>query len=311
MENGGQRLLLYDQSSVALYYAFLFPARNDVYSRWTPDGWRPLRETMTTKVILDGLTGNGPSISGYMINPPGVSHSVAIDFDRDDGMKQAVRLARLMAKEKMPAYVESSRRGAHLWMTLDEVTPARVIRTGLRGLLQALGLDPHDPKIELRPGTDTVADDGMGHALRLPLMPHPKTGKRGTLRTAQGERVGKTVADVLLNWETAPASALNGWAERYKPPPIRPDAIHGEDVRPHEPFPEDDSVASDILRELWGCERAAPGRSVKCPAHEDNLPSLSILRDDRRAICKAPHCILNNNDRGRGTYELRQLAPHD
>jgi len=301
---------LYDQSSVALYYAFLFPARNDVYSRWTPNGWRPLRETMTETVVLDGLTGRGPSISGYMIAPPGVSHSVAIDFDRDDGMVQAMRLARLMSKGKMPAYVESSRRGAHLWMTLDEVTPARVIRTGLRAMLQALDLDAHDPKIELRPGTDTVDEDGLGHALRLPLMPHPKTGKRGTLRTARGELVNANLAGILLDWETAPASALYDWAERYKPPPLEPDQMPRAGRNPHEPFPEDDSLASDILRELWGAERAMPGRSVKCPAHEDKLPSLSILRDDKRAICKAPHCVLNNNDRGRGTYELRQLAPH-
>ena len=288
----------------------LFPARNDVYSRWTDKGWRPLREPMTPEVVLAGLKGTGPSISGYMIAPPGVTHSVAIDFDTEDGQAQAMDLARLMWSEKMPAYVESSRRGAHLWMLLDTVTPAKVVRHGLRGLLQRMGLDAHDPKIELRPGTDTVAEDGLGHALRLPLMPHPKTGKRGRLTTAQGDPVGKTLADTLLNMETAPASALHDWAERYKPPPLEPDQMPREHRTPHQPFPEDDSVASEILRDLWGVPNAWPGRSVKCPAHEDTMPSLSILRDDRRAICKAPHCVLNNNDRGRGTHELRQLA-HD
>jgi hypothetical protein len=267
---------------------------------------------MTETVILDGLTGRGPSISGYMIAPPGVSHTAAIDFDRDDGLKQAMRLARLMAASEMPAYVESSRRGAHLWITLDAVTPARVIRMGLRAMLQALDLDAHDPKIELRPGTDTVDEDGLGHCLRLPLMPHPKTGKRGRLRTAQDEPVGKTLADTLLNWETAPASALYDWAERYKPPPLQPDQMPKAGRNPHEPLPEDDSLASDILRDLWGLTQApVPGRAIKCPAHDDTKPSLMIMRDDRRAICWAPHCILNNNDRGRGTYELRQLAPHD
>jgi hypothetical protein len=303
---------LYDPSSVALYYTHLFPARNDVYSRWTPKGWRPLREPLTPAVALAGLTGEGPSISGYMIAPPGVSHTVAIDFDRDDGMEQGLRLSGLMWSEEMPNYVESSRRGSHLWMTLDEVAPAKVIRTGMRGLIQRLGLDPHDPKIELRPGTDTVAEDGLGHALRLPFMPHPKTGKRGTLMGQGGKVVSGTLATTLLEWPTAPAAKLYDWAERYKPPPLRPDQMPKSGHNPHEPFPEDDSLASDILRELWGCERAMPGRSVKCPAHEDKLPSLSILRDDKRAICKAPHCVLNNNDRGRGTYELRQLAaPHD
>lgn len=299
---------MYDQSSVALYYVHLFPARNDVYSRWTPQGWRPLREPLTPQVALDGLTGHGPSISGYMIAPPGVSHTAAIDFDTDDGMQQAFRLVRLMASDEMPAYVESSRRGAHVWMNFTEVLSAKVIRHAIRGLLQAIDLDAHDPKIELRPGTDTVADDGLGHALRLPLMPHPKTGKRHQFYDSQGQPVGRTLADILLNVEAIPAAKMSGWAERYKPPPVT--HIPREHRTPQRPFPEDDSVASEILRELWGVENAWPGRSVRCPAHEDTMPSLSILRDDRRAICKAPHCILNNNDRGRGTYELRQLA-HD
>lgn len=296
----------YDPLSVADYYRHLFPARNDVYSRWTQRGWRPLREPLTAGVVIDGLTGRGPSISGFMIAPPGVSHTAAIDFDRDDGLEQAFRLTRLMAADDMPAYVESSRRGAHVWMTFDQVAPARLIRAALRGMLQALELDAHDPKIELRPGTDTVADDGLGHALRLPLMPHPKTGKRGSFMHASGDPVGKTVADIMLNMEAASSEKLTVWAERYQPPPVA--HIPKDMRRPHEPFPEDDSTASEILRELWGVERAVPGRSVKCPAHEDSSPSLSILRDDKRAICKAPHCILNNNDRGRGTYELRSLA---
>ena len=310
--------LAYDPSSVALYYTHLFPARNDVYSRWTDQGWRPLREPLTPEVALAGLTGKGPSISGYMIDPQGsCSHSAAIDFDRDDGLKQAARLSRFMWSKGLPAYVETSRRGAHLWVTLDKVVPARVIRAGLRGLLQGAGIDAHDPKIELRPGSDTVDEDGLGHALRLPFMPHPKTGKRGSFLDGRtGKPVGTTVAEIMLNMaaasqgiEVSPADALFTWAERYEPPSV--DYIPPEYRRPREPFPEDDSTASQVLRDLWGATRAMPGRSIKCPAHEDTMPSLSILRDDRRAICKAPHCVLNNNDRGRGTWELRSLAPHE
>ena len=64
-----------------------------------------------------------------------------------------------------------------------------------------------------------------------------------------------------------------------------------------------------MLRDLWGVENARPGKAVRCPAHDDRNPSLSILRDDKRVICKTPGCILNNDDHGRGTYELTRLAP--
>lgn len=36
-----------------------------------------------------------------------------------------------------------------------------------------------------------------------------------------------------------------------------------------------------------GVMNARPGRTVRCPQHEDRAASLSILADDRRAICKA------------------------
>jgi hypothetical protein len=39
-----------------------------------------------------------------------------------------------------------------------------------------------------------------------------------------------------------------------------------------------------------GVLNARPGRTVRCPRHEDRSASLSILRDDRRAICKAASC---------------------
>jgi len=298
----------YDPHQVALYYVHLFPARNDVYSRWTPEGWRPVREPLTAEVAIAGLRGTGPSISGYMIAHPGQSHTFAVDFDREDGVELAFRMSKLIRQE-MPTYVETSRRGAHLWGCLDNVAPARLIRAALRGMLQALDLDAHDPKIELRPGTDSVDQDGLGHALRLPLMPHPKTGKRGEFYDGSTSMpMGPKLADILLNIREIPAASLTKWAEAYKPPQVAflPSAY----ARPHEPFPEDDSHASDILRELWGVPNALPGRSIKCPAHEDSMPSLSILRDDKRVICKAPHCTLNNNDHGRGTHELRTLAPH-
>ena len=310
----------YHPDDVATVYAATFAARTDVYSQWVPDlsGWRPVREPLTTEVVLAGLTGRGPSISGFMIAPGSTSHLFALDYDRDDGLELAEGLAVFMDDNGLPAYVETSRRGAHLWCILDRALPAVAIRASVRGLLQSAG-QPDDPHIEVRPGSDhvdaewhkhvsgAVVGDGLGHALRLPFMPHPKTGKVGIMRDASGARLGPSVADVLLSVEWASADLLLPWAERWRRPPVR--HIPTDKQFREKPFPEDDSSASDILRELWGATRAAPGRSIRCPAHDDKVASLSILRDDRRVICKAGSCVLNNDDHGRGTYELRKMAP--
>ena len=97
----------------------VFAARNDVYSHWTADGWRPVREPLTGETVIAGLQGTGPSISGYMIAPGSVSHVAALDFDTDNGLEQAFALASFMGSHGLPAYVETSRRGAHLWCLLD------------------------------------------------------------------------------------------------------------------------------------------------------------------------------------------------
>jgi hypothetical protein len=308
----------YDPQHVASYYARLFPARNDVYSHWTDEGWRPVREPLTGEIVLAGLTGTGPSISGYMIAPGSMSHVLAYDFDTDDGLDQAFRLALTMKDSSVPAYFEESRRGAHLWCILDEVLPAITIRAAAKAFLQAAGLSDTDEHIEIRPGSDhvdaewhphvegAVVGTGLGHALRLPMMPHPTTGKAGRMMDATGKPLGATVAEIILAMDWADAGLFRTWSERWRRPPVA--HIPADKRNPHD-YPEDTSTASEILATLWGVRNARAGRSVKCPAHDDKIASLNILPDDKRAMCMAGGCVLNNDDHGRGTYELRKLAP--
>jgi len=308
----------YDPLHVASFYARLFPARNDVYSHWTDEGWRPVREPLTGEIVLAGLTGTGPSISGYMIAPGSMSHVLAYDFDTDDGLDQAFRLALTMKDSSVPAYFEESRRGAHLWCILDEVLPAITIRAAAKAFLQVAGLPDTDEHIEIRPGSDrvdaewhphvegAVVGTGLGHALRLPMMPHPKTGKAGRMMDATGKPLGATVAEIILAMDWADAGLFRTWSERWRRPPVA--HIPADKRNPHD-YPEDTSTASEILATMWGVRNARAGRSVKCPAHDDRIASLNILPDDKRALCMAGGCVLNNDDHGRGTYELRKLAP--
>jgi hypothetical protein len=65
---------------------------------------------------------------------------------------------------------------------------------------------------------------------------------------------------------------------------------------------------SAVLIHDWGVERAAPGRTVRCPAHPDRSPSLSIARDDLRAWCHSPGCPLEAAGRGVDPYDAARLA---
>ena len=292
---------------VATVYIAYFAPRSDVYQHWVADlGWRPVREPLTPEIVIAGLTKQGPSIGSYMIAPDNTSHVLALDFDTDNGLEQAFALARTMTLSGLPAYVEPSRRGGHLWAVLDQSIPAVAARFAIHALLAEAGLPTDDPKIELRPGSDTISEGGLGHALRLPYMPHPVSGFRGKLLASDGKPLGATLAEAVLAIDTGSRDTALAWSERWKPPCSRipPDLKH-----PHQPYPEDTSTASEVLRQFWGVENAVAGRTVKCPSHGDSVPSLTISRDDQRAWCHSPSCVLSNNDRGRGTYELRTLAP--
>jgi len=298
----------YEPNDVTRVYLATFAPRLDVYSVWTEDGWRPVREPIPIAAIRAALYHHGPAISAYMIAPGSVTHVAAIDFDTDDGLAQAHRLGRFMAEQDLVAYIEESRRGAHLWCVLDYPISAVSCRQALRALMQHADI-PEDVHIELRPGSDYVKADGLGHALRMPMMPHPKTGLRFILADpVTRQPLGKTMAEVLLNVQINNHEKFAAWAERWKRPPLEvvPKQYH---ETYHGPDEFADASASDILRERWGVMNARPNKAVRCPAHNDEHPSLSILADDKRAICKAPHCVLNNNDRGRGTYELTIMAP--
>lgn len=300
--------MTYGPLSVATYYVALFAPRVDAYSAWTPQGWRPVRQELTPQVALNGLTKQGPSVSAYMIGPSNTTHLLAYDLDTDDGLEQAFILAETMVSLGAQAFVETSRRGAHVWSPLERLMAAPIVRRAARSFLEsALPEHVKNPHIEIRPGSDTVQPGGLGHPLRMPCMPHPKTGKMGIMHTHDRVPLGPSIADVLLAMtDTTPASLIKKRAKMWVPlitglPKTYRTTYQGAD-------PYEDASASDILRTLWGVENARPGKAVRCPGHDDHKPSLSILRDDKRAICKTPGCILNNDDRGRGTYELTALA---
>jgi hypothetical protein len=138
-------------------------------------------------------------------------------------------------------------------------------------------------------------------------MPHQRTGTRYALYDINGAKLPGKLTGLMMELDACPVSIIDEAAERAPLPPIT--------SQPRElryPFgqPEETDSASRILIELWGADyRAAPGKLITCPAHDDQRPSLSILRDDERAICRSPSCILNNDDNGRGLWELRTMAP--
>ena len=63
--------------------------------------------------------------------------------------------------------------------------------------------------------------------------------------------------------------------------------------------------ASEVLSG-WGVQ-VRPGGSGRCPMHDDKHASLTVMKDDQRVYCGAPHCPLNGGGHGVGSIQLQQM----
>lgn len=294
-----------NEAIIAATFVGTFAARSDAYAAFSGSNWVCVKEELTPEIVMAAFAG-GPSISGYTITPQNTTHVGCIDFDCDDGLALAKQLRAAMAEKGVAGYVEMSRRGAHMWVVLDAVVPAKIMRRGLMAFLRQIGQQwaPENPKIELRPAADEIKPDGYGSPIRMPTMPNPKTGLRYPMLAADDTLIPRGLDKLCLAIDLTPAWIMESAASTVRP--TMKDMRRSDRQAYNGPAVE--GSASDILRTLWGALDARPNHSIRCPAHEDKVASLSILPDDLRAVCHAPSCILCNSDKGRGTYELTQLA---
>lgn len=288
-------------------YAATFAGQRDAYAFWNGEHWQAVRKPLTAKVVLDAFNSGIP-ISAYVLGPESKTHIAALDIDRDDGYELGKRFGQHLTKLGGMGYIERSARGCHFWILIDRQLPAVLIRRALHALVSEAGL-PDDRKIELRPASDRLNDaESLGHCIRMPTMPHQRTHKRHRLTSTNGEILSGKLAEMMLEIESCPAQVIMDAAERGPLPPL---SGTPRDLRFPHGDPPDSESASDVLRDLWGVPNARPGRAVRCPAHDDRHPSLSIAKDDQRVWCKSGSCILSglNGEQGLGIYQLTQLAP--
>ena len=320
------------ESDASELYLHTFAARHDDHVSWTGMMWARAGRPLTADRIAEGIAGTGPTLSTYFLTPESRGHVAAVDFDTDTGLADAKRVRAALAQRGAPAYVEASRRGAHLWVVCDWAHPGRTLRQFLRAAVIAGGVpvecpgktvvdgqcpvcghrskypEAHDnPKIEWRPLADEIKADGFGAPLRMPTMPNPKTGLRYPVLDLDDRPIPPRLSDLILAVDYAPRYVVESMAATIRPT-FKQMAL-GDRAPFSQRRDDDDRTASEILRTMWGMPEPKVGRANKCPAHDDANPSLSIAKDDKRVFCKTPGCVLDNNGRGRGTHELARLAP--
>jgi hypothetical protein len=284
----------------------LFCARTDAY---VYDSRAHIGEPLTPNVLAQAIIDKH-AVSGYTarLTDDGrcLTHVGAIDFDHTpDGTPDKVRST--MTALGLPSLLCHSRRGAHLWVVagVGDGThgseehgdiPASSMR---KALTHAIRLTDAEllHGVEVFP-KESASPWGVG-ALRLPLMTHPKTGMRYPCVDMDGNRLTKLV-DIVQSMKFAEWSVIQKLANDA---PVEYPRHLGEYRKQVDR--RDVPKAVTLLAAL-GVE-AQPGRSCRCPFHDDKKASLSVADDEERIWCKAPECPAYNGGRGIGTLALARM----
>jgi len=189
--------------------------RTQPYALQQLDGsYRWIYEDCTPQLVAAHLTGV-LTLACSSTTARGGSRWACLDSDVPGSMPQLLLLRAALAELGLPGLVEASRRGGHLWLLFDELVPAVAVRFVIaRALAQASALGVEIPAHELYP--DAIGSERLGHAVRLPLGVHRRTGLRYPLFDEHGlpcafTAIEKAAAFVLAAPRIASGSLCEHW----------------------------------------------------------------------------------------------------
>lgn len=194
-------------------YLELFCHRRDVFAQQTRSGSYFLRhEPVTTDVVRAHLTGK-LTAGWYGPAQDGTTRWIVLDADQADGLEQLQAAWQQLHDVGLPSYLESSRRGGHLWIFFEPDVTTRAARQLVLGHL------PDLPDIEVFPKRDRL-DHGVrfGNLVRGPLGIHHLSRRRYPfIDPISGVPVARDVRSTL-DWlasaeQVSTVETANGLAE--------------------------------------------------------------------------------------------------
>lgn len=285
---GRERLLLSDEelSRPALVLAQRFVQRWDLYARQLADGrYVCVRELMNVGHLFAHLRGE-VTLGAYLLDQESQARFLVLDADDEHGWERLGNLARELAGENVPAYLEESRRGGHLWLFLAQAVAGREARAFGLGLLAAHQVEG----VELFPKQDRLTG-GPGSLIRMPFGVHRLIGRRYGFYTADGSPLAPTVREQIYALgapETVPQAAFEAYRSFVSSRPTSgvikpPDALTGlvsEKIKA--------SVAvQEFVSQYVDLRSTASGAVGLCPFHNDHHPSFGVNHEGNYWHCFA------------------------
>jgi hypothetical protein len=215
---------------------------------------KPLHQTHLVNHIRGKLT-----LGSYVLNEKRHARYTVFDADNDKEMDKLFVAQDRLEQKGIPSYMESSRRGSHLWFFFERaVSGEAALRFG-EGLSVRFGL-----KSEVFP--KTVRGD-VGSLVRLPFGIHRKSGKRYPFVDEEGRMIAPTVKEqitLLYEANSVRLEDIRRYMELVPPLP-----------RPYRESRAKENVF-DYISRFVELKPTRVGGVGHCPFHDDEHMSFSV-----------------------------------
>lgn len=252
-----------------------FFARRDLQARQLDDGryiciHQPLQPEHLVKHLAGKIT-----LGTYLLDENSAARFIVLDADDDQRFDQLKRTTQMLAVEKTPGYLETSRRGGHLWLFFPEPIPSNLARRFGRGVMAVHGIEG----IELYPKQDQLGK-GPGSLIRAPFGVHQLTGLRYPFLNLVGQVLPESTVDqlrMMVHPRTVSPEAVEAYAAMEKKRGHNPAAklpktrkeVLSERIKSR-------ITALEFIGRYVDLKPTASGAIGRCPFHDDQNPSLGV-----------------------------------
>jgi hypothetical protein len=151
-----------------------FLTRRQPYARQQEDGsYRWVFQRLDRLALLAQLQGK-ETLALASRDELGQCHWVCVDADAPDGLDHLRLVQQALEEHGLTSLLEQSRRGGHLWLFFTLSQPVSLATGVVQGVLDSLYRSRHLSQV-----LEVYPDHAeLGHAVRMPLGIHRRTGQR-------------------------------------------------------------------------------------------------------------------------------------
>jgi len=265
----------YELSRPAIVLAQRFVQRWDLYARQLADGrYICMHETLNVGHLFAHLRGE-ITLGLYCLNQKNKARFIVLDADDEVSYKSLLQINSSLISDHIPSYLETSRRGGHLWLFFENAVSGQTARNfGLSILAK------HNSEgVELFPKQDHLSH-GPGSLIRCPFGIHRMTGTRYGFIAPNGTPLAPTIREqiyMLSSPQTVPEAIIKAYPTHSPSSELsilpernsEPSAMLSEKIK-------SSITVLEFISQYVDLKPTGSGAIGLCPFHDDQHPSLGI-----------------------------------